>query len=88
MTGEITLRGRVLAIGGVKEKLLAAKQHEMEKVILPEVNKNDVEEVKKELKLDPLKIAFVKTMDDVVNEIFGKNIFLAKAKKRKPTKKK
>ena len=75
MTGEITLRGRVLAIGGVKEKLLAAKQHNMKTVILPEENKNDIEEVKKEINFEPLKLILVKTMDDVIVSAFAKDTF-------------
>ncbi len=69
MTGEITLRGRVLPIGGLKEKLLAAKRAGMKKVIIPEENKKDLIEVKEQVKQD-LKLEFVlaKTMDDVLKE--------------------
>ena len=51
MTGEITLQGRVLAVGGLKEKLLAAKQHEMKKVIVPQENYDDIQEITKEITL-------------------------------------
>jgi ATP-dependent Lon protease len=69
MTGEITLRGRVLPIGGLKEKLLAAKRAGMKKVIIPEENKKDLVEVKEQVK-QYLKLEFVlaKTMDDVLKE--------------------
>ena len=55
MTGEITLQGRVLAIGGLKEKLLAARQHEMKEVIVPKENEDDVREIEKETGLDGIK---------------------------------
>lgn len=69
MTGEITLRGRVLPIGGLKEKLLAAKMAHIEKVLVPEKNKPDVEELSKEI-TEGMKIVFVKDMEDVIRETF------------------
>ena len=51
MTGEITLQGRVLAVGGLKEKLLAAKQHDIKKVIVPQENFDDIQEIAKEIDL-------------------------------------
>ena len=66
MTGEITLRGRVLAVGGLKEKLLAAKQHGIKTVIVPYENKEDIEEILKETPID-VRIHFVKTMDEVLD---------------------
>jgi ATP-dependent Lon protease len=69
MTGEVTLRGRVLAIGGLKEKLLAARQYNMKKVLVPEENRNDVHEVLKDIGTeDHLDIAFVTNMDQVLQE--------------------
>ena len=65
MTGEITLRGKVLPIGGLKEKLLAARRAGIKNVIIPGENKKDLEEIRKELPAD-LKINFAKEMDDVL----------------------
>ncbi|UWP60588.1 endopeptidase La [Ruminococcus gauvreauii] len=65
MTGEITLRGRVLPIGGLKEKLLAAKIAGIRKVLVPEKNKPDVEEIQAEIK-NGLEIVFVSHMKEVL----------------------
>ncbi len=65
MTGEITLRGRVLAVGGIKEKILAAKRAGIKEIILSVDNKKDVEEIKKEYIKD-LKFHYVEKMIDVV----------------------
>ena len=67
MTGEITLRGRVLPIGGLKEKLLAAKNAGIRKVLIPEKNRNDMEEISSEI-TDGLAIVYVSTMEEVLNE--------------------
>ena len=67
MTGEITLRGRVLAIGGLKEKLLAAKYAGIKQVLVPKANKPDIEEMDKEI-LDGLTITFVEKMEEVLKE--------------------
>ena len=71
MTGEITLRGRVLAIGGLKEKLLAAKYARIRQVLVPAENKPDIEEMDAEI-IDGLTITYVETMNDVVKEAFKK----------------
>ncbi len=88
MTGEITLQGRVLGIGGLKEKLLAAKQHGIKKVIVPQENFDDAQDVLKETNLEGIEIIFVNTMDDVLAHAFAKSPFKkATKKKRKTTKK-
>lgn len=65
MTGEITLRGRVLPIGGLKEKLLAAKTAGISVVIVPKKNEKDVAEISEEIKSD-IEICFVESMDEVI----------------------
>jgi ATP-dependent Lon protease len=64
MTGEVTLRGRVLPIGGLKEKLLAAKTAGVKTVLVPKENDKDVEEISEEIK-EGLEICFVETMEEV-----------------------
>jgi ATP-dependent Lon protease len=66
MTGEITLRGKVLPVGGIKEKVLAAKRAGIECVILPEKNRQDVDEIAEEL-LQGLDLRYVGTMDEVLH---------------------
>jgi ATP-dependent Lon protease len=65
MTGEITLRGRVLPIGGLKEKILAAKRARLTAVILPKRNKKDLDEIPKHI-LKGIQLVFADTMDDVM----------------------
>ncbi len=65
MTGEITLRGRVLPIGGLKEKILAAKRAHLTTVILPKRNKKDLDEIPKHI-LKGIQLVFADTMDDVM----------------------
>jgi ATP-dependent Lon protease len=65
MTGEITLRGRVLPIGGLKEKILAAKRAKLTTVILPKRNKKDLDEIPKHI-LKDIHLVFADTMDDVM----------------------
>ncbi len=65
MTGEITLRGKVLPVGGVKEKVLAAKRAGIERVVLPEQNRRDVDEITDGL-LDGLDLRFVSTIDEAL----------------------
>ncbi|MCI5996266.1 MAG: endopeptidase La [Blautia sp.] len=65
MTGEITLRGRVLPVGGLKEKLLAAKNAGIKRVLIPKKNKVDVEEISKEIKKG-MELVFVESMGEVL----------------------
>ncbi len=66
MTGEVTLRGRVLPIGGLKEKVLAAKMAEVKTVLVPKENEKDIEEIPEEVK-EGLEILFVETMEEVAD---------------------
>lgn len=70
MTGEVTLRGRVLPIGGMKEKTLAARMAHIKKVLVPEKNRRDIEELSKEI-TKGMEIVYVKTMEDVIREAFA-----------------
>ena len=65
MTGEITLRGRVLPIGGLKEKILAGKKAGIVKIILPKENERDLKEIEKEIK-EGLEFVLAETMEDVI----------------------
>lgn len=69
MTGEVTIRGRVLPIGGLKEKLLAAKAAGVKKVLVPEDNRADVDELDSEI-TDGLEIVFVSSMKEVLKHAF------------------
>ena len=73
MTGEITLRGRVLPIGGLREKLLAARRSNIKTVLLPIDNKKDLEDVPDEI-LQDLNIVLVKDVDEVLPVAFGLDI--------------
>ncbi|MBD5492594.1 MAG: endopeptidase La [Lachnospiraceae bacterium] len=64
MTGEVTLRGRVLPIGGLKEKILAAKMAEVKTVLVPRENEKDIDEISEEIK-EGLEILFVESMEEV-----------------------
>ncbi len=78
MTGEITLQGRVLSVGGLKEKLLAAKQHGFTTVIVPQENDNDIKDILKEIDLGDLKLIFADNMDQVLKKAFKKDPFKKK----------
>jgi ATP-dependent Lon protease len=67
MTGEITLRGNVLAVGGIKEKVLAARRARVTKIIMPALNRRDLDEVPKELFKD-IEFVFVDNMRQVIRE--------------------
>lgn len=66
MTGEITLRGKVLQVGGIREKVLSAHRSKLKTVLLPEKNKKDIVDIPKKVKSD-LDIKFIKHMDDVLD---------------------
>jgi ATP-dependent Lon protease len=66
MTGEITLRGKILAVGGIKEKVLAAKRAGIRRVVVPEKNRRDVEEIREEL-LEGLELEYVGTIDEALS---------------------
>ena len=80
MTGEITLRGRVLPIGGVKEKVLAAKRAGIKHVILPKSNEKDFYDVPENAQKD-MTFHFVETLDEVFNFVFD-----SKSKKKTKSK--
>jgi ATP-dependent Lon protease len=65
MTGEITLRGQVLPVGGIKEKVLAAHRSGLRKIVLPKRNDADLEDLPEEV-LKSLEFVFVETVDDVL----------------------
>ena len=69
MTGEVTMRGRVLAIGGLKEKMLAAKNIGINKLLVPAENSDDVNDIPEEIK-EGMDIHFVTTMNEVLAEAF------------------
>ncbi len=73
MTGEITLRGRVLPIGGVKEKILAAKMAGITKVIVPKDNERDVVRLEEEI-TEGMEVVYAETMEDVLSHAFTKSI--------------
>ena len=68
MTGEITLRGRVLPVGGIKEKVLAAKRAGIETVLLPKRNAKDLDDVPEEVRRS-LRIGFVETVDELLEQV-------------------
>jgi ATP-dependent Lon protease len=73
MTGELTLTGRILPIGGLKEKLLAAIRNGMEKVLLPADNREDWAELDKDIR-DAIAVEFVETADEAFSLLFDKGI--------------
>ena len=73
MTGEVTLRGHVLPIGGLKEKLLAAHRARIPKILIPIDNKKDLAEIPKNI-FDDLEIVTVKTVDEVLKIALTKEL--------------
>jgi ATP-dependent Lon protease len=85
MTGEITLRGNVLPVGGIKEKVLAAKRAGVRRIIMPERNKKDLVEIPKQ-NLEGMEFVFAHRMDEVLeNALEQSPIALAKANPVIPT---
>ncbi|MEW5806370.1 MAG: endopeptidase La [Acidobacteriota bacterium] len=80
MTGEITLRGKVLPVGGIKEKVLAAKQAGITEVIIPDKNENDLQDLS-ETARKALKFHMVREIGDILKIIFGIDEFNQKGKK-------
>ncbi len=74
MTGEITLRGKVIPVGGIKEKVLAAKRAGIKKIIMPEKNKKDLLDIK-EIYLAGIEFAFVKNISEVVDMALTQKVF-------------
>jgi ATP-dependent Lon protease len=81
MTGEVTLRGRVLPIGGLKEKALAALRADIRRVIIPQLNKKDLEDIPKDIR-DKMEFFPVKDMDEVVRLAFPRTVTVKPAKAR------
>ena len=73
MTGEVTLRGRVLPIGGLKEKTLAARRAGIRTIIIPKQNEKDLDDIPKNVRKD-MKFIFVETMDEVISSALKKSL--------------
>ncbi len=86
MTGEITLRGKVLPVGGIKEKILAAKRAGIKEIILCKENRKHVEEIKEEY-IKGLKFHYVELMQEVLDIAIGKSKPFVKKKKKEATQK-
>lgn len=84
MTGEITLRGQVLPVGGIKEKVLAAHRSGLKHVILPQRNEADLEDLPEEVKKD-IQFIFVESVDDVLQAALEKT-GKSRQKRRSPEK--
>lgn len=93
MTGEVTLRGKVLPIGGLKEKVLAAHRAGIKEIVFPKENKKDLEKIPDKV-LKAIKFTPLDSMDDVLKVVMSENVFHRKkgaskdASKDAPTKKK
>jgi ATP-dependent Lon protease len=77
MTGEITLRGKVIPVGGIKEKVLAAKRAGITRIIIPEKNKKDLKDIK-EMYLTGIEFVFARSIKDVVDTALTKKVFNAR----------
>ena len=69
MTGEMTLRGKVLPVGGIKEKILAAKRAGVTTIVICEDNRKDIEDIK-DVYVKGLEFIYVRTIQDVIDNIF------------------
>ena len=69
MTGEVTLSGRVLPVGGIKEKILAAKRADINEIIMPAENRKDIEEIKPEY-IEGLHFTYIESVDDLIRAMF------------------
>jgi ATP-dependent Lon protease len=87
MTGEITLTGRILPVGGVKEKVLAAHRNKMSTILLPKQNGKDLEDLPKEVR-DALTFVFVENLADAIPHLFPKEAFSKGNLEKKPPAKK
>ena len=83
MTGEVTLRGRVMPIGGLKEKTLAARRAGINTIILPKENEKDLEDIPKNVRKD-MKFIFAETMDEVIANALRKKMPRRIARKKLP----
>jgi ATP-dependent Lon protease len=72
MTGELTLSGKVYPVGGIKEKIIAAKRSNIKEIIIPSENKRDLNEIPAEIRRG-LKFHTVSRMDEVISLVFGKS---------------
>jgi ATP-dependent Lon protease len=86
MTGEMTLRGLVLPVGGIKEKVLAAKRAGIHTVVLPERNRKDIEEIPKEIRKDMV-FHYVRDVDEVLPLVLTDGRLAAAPRRKKPRKK-
>ena len=84
MTGEITLRGKVLPIGGVKEKVLAAHRAGVKNIVLPKDNEKDLADIPKNV-LDTLNVYMVQTMDEVLKIALAEPLAGRLPPKRRPS---
>ena len=87
MTGEITLRGQVLPVGGIKEKVLAAHRNALNTVILPKRNEMDLDDVPEEIKA-AMTFIFAESVDDVINAALEPPVETAPASDETPKKRK
>jgi len=85
MTGEITLRGLVLPVGGIKEKVLAAKRAGIDTVILPERNKKDVEEIPAKIRRR-MRFHYVRAMDDALPLVLADGKLVPGSRKKRSRK--